>query len=424
VKAVAEKRRQDVHELTRWCVPYEFHEPHARPVTVMVFVSPSSASTNFTVWVPALSVGTPGPAWYRWKPRVVGNIEDAGAARMPQVWGNSPKLIAGVVAVVGSMGVAWGFAGCASIVGIPGHEISGASPDDASGASDAMKTVDAGSSEEEAASDASCFQDGDLSNACYTCEDTYCCPQQEACGADCHEYITCLKACVAADGPDSGVENTSCELQCDSTYSGGHEAGAPLVACITQSCFAPCGGGAGDPCAECLQANCGQVSYACQSTAACDTMWTCIMGCGLSNSACVSDCEAQGTMATAEAAESEASCGLLYCMGATECGGSGGGSSGSTTACGVAFGSLFPDNEQSQLASCAGCVMTSCCQQTQDCANSTTCAQLLNTLYGCAGDSNCESTALADANGTAAGESYNVAISCWTSTCASTCDVN
>ncbi len=131
-------------------------------------------------------------------------------------------------------------------------------------------------------------------------------------------------------------------------------------------------------------------------------------------------CQDKATSNTACAAADNAivSCVMQRCAaecpalagGGSSSGGSGGAEggsdAGSTQACGVAF----------DLASCASCVMSSCCAVTQACANDTACSALLTCITNCNLDTTCE-TACDASTTTAAQTMISTMTDCWSNSC-------
>jgi hypothetical protein len=151
-------------------------------------------------------------------------------------------------------------------------------------------SADGGDDASDAAIDwMACLADGDLQNACFLCEDQACCGPELGCqgSAPCQTYETCAKAC--------GEQGTyaQCTLECSAENQAGHSLFAPLQACVTYHCFAPCGQAQNDPCSACLQASCADEAYACESNPDCDILNACTLGCsdaGSNIQGCVKIC--------------------------------------------------------------------------------------------------------------------------------------
>jgi hypothetical protein len=231
------------------------------------------------------------------------------------------------LAAIAIVAIATGTA-CSAVLGITDIEPPAPDASDASGALDAggdtstEPTADAGGDVSDAAIDwMACLADGDLNNDCYLCEDQQCCGPELACqnSSACGTYETCLKKCEQESNSSS-----QCTLQCAAQNQSGHAIFAPLLACGTYHCFAPCGKAQGDPCQACLQSSCADPAYACGSDPDCDILAACNESCadagsGIQN--CMNICQNNAPAAAQQLYQTLQQCQTGYCSASCAGGG-------------------------------------------------------------------------------------------------------
>jgi len=113
-------------------------------------------------------------------------------------------------------------------------------------------------------------------DACIKCTEENCCNENMRCNSDarCEAYYgQCLPDCTK-----SGSDANTCVVQCDAQpNTAGHAVYAPLAACQNQHCLGDCG--SADDCETCLQAQCRDVAFACESDARCAVLRACLILC-------------------------------------------------------------------------------------------------------------------------------------------------
>lgn len=125
-------------------------------------------------------------------------------------------------------------------------------------------------------------------NACYRCEDEYCCETYEDCAqdAECQSYKECVKQCPR------GQSYHDCPAACAKEHPAGAERFAPRRACLLHHCAdaGACGEKPLDACERCARDRCGDVQAACEQRVSCSLLGQCVADCDTLDQTCAFDC--------------------------------------------------------------------------------------------------------------------------------------